>query len=231
MLDRPGYDALRASAPRGDLVAPSGRTGCRPGTRAMELGGAHRGRKMGDRGIFTFAQPPTMQLDARAPQAGRLDRSGFGACFRVGVWHRGSGDATIAGFSRAAPRAGYGCGAIVGVAWGACNVEEADATSASPWDDSQAASMRAGERATQVFAGFRAGPGRRNGVWRGPHAGGTVWARRQRTRHAHRGHMGVSVALTTSIVTRPLATGGNALDDPTPNVADLRIAALVAACS
>lgn len=145
MLRRNEYDALRARAPRGDilrLVTPELLSDV--ARQLIGMGVKIVGLKLGALGFYLRTAPRDVLRNMGRAQPANLDawseREFWAPTFRVDVvGTTGSGDTTIAGFLAALLRDMEPADALtIAVAVGACNVEALDALSGlRTWDETR----------------------------------------------------------------------------------------------
>ncbi|CAK4842417.1 unnamed protein product [Aphanomyces euteiches] len=142
MLRRERYEEMLQQAPTGDILPfVEGDLLSNLAEELLAMGAAVVGLKLGEHGLYVRTTADSARLAASGlcgPQADKLDnwtaRELLAPCFEVDVvGTTGAGDCTIAGFL---------CGMLQGlsledtlqiaVGVGACNVEQADATSGIP---------------------------------------------------------------------------------------------------
>ncbi len=142
MINRELYEKMQKQAPSGDILPlVDGQLLSEIADELLAMGVAIVGLKLGDHGLYVRTTADTARLTASglcSPQLDQLvnwtDREILAPCFEVEVvGTTGAGDCTIAGFL---------CGMLQGltiedtlhiaVGVGACNVEQADATSGVP---------------------------------------------------------------------------------------------------
>jgi sugar/nucleoside kinase (ribokinase family) len=177
MLDRKRFDELERESDSGDLNALADDVLLRTlSDELLQMGTAVVVLKLGTQGLYLR----TTSLESRLTETGRCsladpeawrDRELLAPCFQVDVvGTTGSGDCMIAGFLAAVLKRMSAAEAMVSAAAvGACNVEQADATSGVPDWSSICQRVASGwpRRAVQIpLAGWRWDEV--GGVWRGP---------------------------------------------------------------
>ena len=171
MLDPARFEQLRAAGGRLDAALLA-----EVSQRLLEMGTAIVVLKLGEQGLYLRTTPDRHRLEAAGPGAPKdpaawTAREMLAPCFAVEVvGTTGAGDCTIAGFLAALLKGLGPEGAMTSaVSVGACNVEQADATSGVPhWDVVQERIARGWDRRDLAAAP----PGWRHnaaaGVWLGP---------------------------------------------------------------
>jgi len=175
MLDRPRFDELQAHSRDGDLNAQADGVSLRGlSTQLLDMGAGVVALKLGAQGLYLRTTSNTGRLENMGASALEDPRTWagrelFAPCFAVDVvGTTGSGDCTIAGFLGGIVEGLTPEGALVcGVAVGACNVEQADATSGiPPWSAVQERIARRWQRASTAVNLDTWSWDEDSGVWR-----------------------------------------------------------------
>jgi sugar/nucleoside kinase (ribokinase family) len=174
MLDRARFDTLQARSSDGDLNAQADGSLLRAlSDELIEMGAAVVALKLGAHGLYLCTTPDATRLarmDAIIDSATWAGRELLAPCFVVDVaGTTGSGDCTIAGFLGGVVR-GLPSETVLtfAVAVGACNVEQADATSGIPLWSTVVERIRRGWKRVEVVLDLEGWSwDADSGVWRG----------------------------------------------------------------
>ncbi|WP_338113287.1 carbohydrate kinase family protein [Paenibacillus artemisiicola] len=176
MLRRERYDALAAAHGSDLLPFADGPLLRELAEELLALGAAVVALKLGEHGLYLRTTDDAARLAAMgavtstAPLESWSGRELLAPCFEVAeAGTTGAGDCTIAGFLAGLLK-GLGPEACVGgaVAVGACNVEQADATSGVPSWEAVQARMAAGWRKRGVRLSLPGWREDEQGIWHGP---------------------------------------------------------------
>ena len=173
MLRRKDYDKLsHAKPPLIEALTPD--LICALAEDTLALGARMVALKLGHRGLYLRTAPSLSHIGKGRP----IDvetwegRELWSPCFRVHViGTTGAGDATIAGFLTGLLLGQDAEAAMTSaVAVGACNVEQADATSGlRSWKETQARIRAGWSRRDAQISGDDWSWDERRGIWHGPH--------------------------------------------------------------
>ncbi len=178
MLDRAKFEQLEAAHGSSLLGAVDGDLLAWLADRLLGFGTAVAAIKLGEYGLYMRTTADRARLAAMGACAPRspdwLNRECLTTCYRVDVaGTTGAGDCTIAGFLMGVIGGAAPHEALRGaVAVGACNVEQADATSGVPsWSDVERRLAGGWERYPQALKLEGWTWDERQAIWRGPHDG------------------------------------------------------------